>query len=641
MTSVSVTHNGRTRNVRCSQSQYSGNEYLLQRTSRTTPFLRQLELFSGVSIPGQGISSDRTIRRITDGIKNLDGINEEDSEDFRKDGRQIILTSINFDSGELRIVEKESKNVSKSRHRRNRTIKDLWDSVIEDTDESEGLAQEFTEFLDNAYPRDDFAKDGQKEEILKMMRKTIHFLRAMEERIKELREKINTSDRVNSERAYSEGVTSEGELKKERDKLLEAIQCLITFKKSMLAIFDAEYLAPPNMDVEKLDGSLKDDMSLAEILKSWEFIKSLYSETKIKAIRRWLLENVVSTLTVLLIDNSKSMITKNKANASIEFAKQFIAYLKQSTDLVALAVITFGGDPKCLEQFTLIENFNANSLDKLKFQGSTPLARALLFCKRIEEEYKEKICSDLKMNNSDIPMNFKCVMVTDLLPTELTNDYSNGIMSNPKDECQETSEKFATMMREFKEAMETYLTGGKSSIVVALLRDNQNQLVDILRREQRGYVLDISPMSNTYPILADYDLHQKYISEKEIIHKLTKKKLAEGNLIRGDDHPRAEIYQQLSQEWQIVIGTKTLSLSDRDNANININLTELRTTRSKVFNLHLNSKLTICRIYPKTEYRGISSGEDNSKHEAYTIKITLDSGELYIAELVKKRRVCL
>lgn len=278
----------------------------------------------------------------------------------------------------------------------------------------------------------------------------------------------------------------------------------------MLAIFDAEYLAPPNMDVEKLDGSLKDDMSLAEILKSWEFIKSLYSETKIKAIRRWLLENVVSTLTVLLIDNSKSMITKNKANASIEFAKQFIAYLKQSTDLVALAVITFGGDPKCLEQFTLIENFNANSLDKLKFQGSTPLARALLFCKRIEEEYKEKICSDLKMNNSDIPMNFKCVMVTDLLPTELTNDYSNGIMSNPKDECQETSEKFATMMREFKEAMETYLTGGKSSIVVALLRDNQNQLVDILRREQRGYVLDISPMSNTYPILADYDLHQVY-----------------------------------------------------------------------------------------------------------------------------------
>lgn len=46
-----------------------------------------------------------------------------------------------------------------------------------------------------------------------------------------------------------------------------------------------------------------------------------------------------------------------------------------------------------------------------------------------------------------------------------------------------------------------------------------------------------------------------------------------------------------------------------------------------------------CRIIPKTKTRGISNGEDNSKHEAYDIKITSDSGELYRADLVRKRRV--
>lgn len=83
-------------------------EYVLQRTSRATPFLRQVELFSGVSIRSQAINDDRTIQRIADGIRNLQGFTEEDSEDFRKDGKQICLTSIDFDSDELRIVERQS-----------------------------------------------------------------------------------------------------------------------------------------------------------------------------------------------------------------------------------------------------------------------------------------------------------------------------------------------------------------------------------------------------------------------------------------------------------------------------------------------------------------------------------------------------
>lgn len=85
-----------------------GTEYALQRTSRTTPFLRQVELFSGVSFRSQAINDDRTIQRIAGGIRDLQGFNEEDREDFRK---QIILTSIDFDSGELRIVEKNSVRV--------------------------------------------------------------------------------------------------------------------------------------------------------------------------------------------------------------------------------------------------------------------------------------------------------------------------------------------------------------------------------------------------------------------------------------------------------------------------------------------------------------------------------------------------
>lgn len=629
---VSVTCNGRTREVPCSQRQNIDNlttEYVLQRTSRATPFLRQVELFSGVSIRSQAINDDRTIQRIADGIRNLQGFTEEDSEDFRKDGKQICLTSIDFDSDELRIVERQSKNDKKSRYRHERTVNELWASVIEEPDVLEDPAQEITDFLDMAYPRNDSAKDGQKEDILKKMRKIIHCLEEMEEIIKRLREKVNSNEEVNSE----------GELKMEREKLFESIQYLITFKKAMFAIFDAKHFPAATMDVENLNECLKPYMNFEEILMIWEIIKSMYNESKIQAIRRWLLINVVFTLTVLLFDNSKSMTTKNKANAANEFAKQFIAHLKHKTDLAAIAVITFGGGPRCLEQFTLLENFNANSIDQVKFQGCTPLATALIFCKRYVEEFKEKICSELKMDNSDLRTNVNSVMVTDILPTEFHNDYLVGNVSSPKDECQETLKTLEKMIKEYKEAIDNSLKDEQSSIVVVSLSDDLIQSINIFRPEHKGYVLDISARGHLYPVLADYNLHQKYSSEMETIHRLTKNYLEQGKIIRGDDHSLAEIFQQLSREWEIRIGTKTLALSDRDNQNINIHLTELRTSRSKVLDLHLDSKLRICRIIPKTNTRGISNGEDNSKHEAYNIKITSDNGVLYTADLVKKRRV--
>lgn len=620
---VSVTHNGITRDVRCSRGQYTGTEYALQRTSRTTPFLRQVELFSGVSFRSQAINDDRTIQRIAGGIRDLQGFNEEDRENFRK---QIILTSIDFDSGELRIVEKNSKNANKSRDRKERTLKELWASVVEEEDSLEDPAQEITEYLDMAYPRSESAKDGEKEDTLKTMRKTLHCLEEIEEIIKRLREKVNTSEEVNSE-----------ELKAESKKLLEAIQSFINFKKAMLAIIDVKHF--PEMDVENLKHSLKPNMNLEEILKVWKIIESMYNESKIKAIRRWLLKNVVFRYIVLLFDNSKSMTIKNKDNTAIKFAKQFIEYSNQGTDSTAIAVIAFGGGPNLLEKLTLLERFDATSLDKIKFEGCTPLATALISCKRYVEEFKEKICSTLNLDNNNLSTNTDCVMVTDSLPTELHNDFLSGNVSSPKDECQKFSKTYEKKMEELKEAIDQFLKDGKSSMVFVSLSDNPNQLDNIFRPEHKGYVLDIASMDNAYPVLADYYLHQKYISEMETIHKVTKHYLAQGKIIRGDDHPRAEIYQQLGREWEINTGTNILTLSDPDNKIINIYLTELKTSRSKVLKLHLDGKWRICRIIPRTETRGISNIEDTSKHEAYDIKITSDSGELYPAELIRKRRV--
>lgn len=198
---------------------------------------------------------------------------------------------------------------------------------------------------------------------------------------------------------------------------------------------------------------------------------------------------------------------------------------------------------------------------------------------------------------------------------------------------------FEYKIGEVREAKNKFLEDTKSSLVLVSLNLNLTQSNNIFRPGQRGYALDISSTDNPLAVLADYNLHQKYSSDMETIHTLTNNNLEQGKIIRGDDRPRAMIFQQLNREWEIRIGTKTLALSDRDNQNINIYLTELRKSRSKVLELHLDSKLSICRIIPKTKTRGISHGEDNSKHEAYDIKITSDSGELYRADLVRKRRV--
>lgn len=58
----------------------------------------------------------------------------------------------------------------------------------------------------------------------------------------------------------------------------------------------------------------------------------------------------------------------------------------------------------------------------------------------------EKISSELKMDCIDVQTNVNGVMITDMLPTEWHNNFFNGIVSSPKDECQETSEEFGGMV---------------------------------------------------------------------------------------------------------------------------------------------------------------------------------------------------
>lgn len=116
-------------------------------------------------------------------------------------------------------------------------------------------------------------------------------------------------------------------------------------------------------------------------------------------------------------------------------------------------------------------NFIISFLDKIKFEGCTPLATALISCKRYVEgwyrqedfppflfilsslsyklclsffflEFKEKICSTLNLDNNNLSTNTDCVMVTDSLPTELHNDFLSGNVSSPKDECQKFSKTY-------------------------------------------------------------------------------------------------------------------------------------------------------------------------------------------------------
>lgn len=81
----------------------------LEQTFSTTTFSRQLELFCGESLTERGIGSDRKIQNIARGIQNLDGVScnfdEMVVEQFHKDGRKLLLKSIDFDKGHLEVVE--------------------------------------------------------------------------------------------------------------------------------------------------------------------------------------------------------------------------------------------------------------------------------------------------------------------------------------------------------------------------------------------------------------------------------------------------------------------------------------------------------------------------------------------------------
>lgn len=104
------------------------------------------------------------------------------------------------------------------------------------------------------------------------------------------------------------------------------------------------------------------------------------------------------------------------------FIMTLTEYSNQGTDSTAIAVIAFGGGPNLLEKLTLLERFDATSLgrvlkikyclfffkyiyynlfsnlnfiisflDKIKFEGCTPLATALISCKRyVEGWYRQE-----------------------------------------------------------------------------------------------------------------------------------------------------------------------------------------------------------------------------------------------------------
>lgn len=58
----------------------------------------------------------------------------------------------------------------------------------------------------------------------------------------------------------------------------------------------------------------------------------------------------------------------------------------------------------------------------------------------------EKISSELKMDCIELRTNVNGVMITDMLPTEWHDNFFNGIVSSPKDECQETCEEFGGLV---------------------------------------------------------------------------------------------------------------------------------------------------------------------------------------------------
>lgn len=104
------------------------------------------------------------------------------------------------------------------------------------------------------------------------------------------------------------------------------------------------------------------------------------------------------------------------------FIMTLTEYSNQGTDSTAIAVIAFGGGPNLLEKLTLLERFDTTSLgmvlkikycffsssifliiyftnlnfiisflDKIKFEGCTPLATALISCKRyVEGWYRQE-----------------------------------------------------------------------------------------------------------------------------------------------------------------------------------------------------------------------------------------------------------
>ncbi|XP_056008747.1 uncharacterized protein LOC125660710 isoform X5 [Ostrea edulis] len=259
---ISITHKGDKRVVLYSsdeQHSFTGmtvrRHVRLKQTSQTTTFSRQLELFCGESLTERGIDSDRKIQHIAHGIRNLDGVScnfdEMVVEQFHKDGRKLLLESIDFDKGHLEVVEIQNDPLISSRNfdDQKRTIEELWELVVQDT-------------------------DYRNEEMLQKMRKIVHRLEGIEKRLQELRNHNNSG--------------------RTRKALLEYTQDLIYLNKNLNKIFADKGELLFGLDAGELDKvqTLLDCEDEDKVNDALEILGAICRTPDINKLRKWLLQTL-------------------------------------------------------------------------------------------------------------------------------------------------------------------------------------------------------------------------------------------------------------------------------------------------------------------------------------------------------------
>ncbi|XP_048748442.2 uncharacterized protein LOC125660710 isoform X2 [Ostrea edulis] len=606
---ISITHKGDKRVVLYSsdeQHSFTGmtvrRHVRLKQTSQTTTFSRQLELFCGESLTERGIDSDRKIQHIAHGIRNLDGVScnfdEMVVEQFHKDGRKLLLESIDFDKGHLEVVEIQNDPLISSRNfdDQKRTIEELWELVVQDT-------------------------DYRNEEMLQKMRKIVHRLEGIEKRLQELRNHNNSG--------------------RTRKALLEYTQDLIYLNKNLNKIFADKGELLFGLDAGELDKvqTLLDCEDEDKVNDALEILGAICRTPDINKLRKWLLRNIPLSLVVLLFDNSKSMLKERMTTLS--FCKQFIETLKKSPKLTAVAVCTIGDGPGCLIPFTLARDFNVNDLDIIQHKGCTPLTTSVKFARNTLQDF---IGDD---ENKGV-MSGYIIMITDLKPTEEWNGGFSEYNSNPKDESQECPKKFTKLVDELKDTITTVLKD--IPLVIAVTDRSQLEYAKALvETSEKGHVLDISTNS-FHPILANPNLlHQMYElckGDMDIAEQLQSVGVKNTlNKVIRDNKKLAEMFEILETEWLIKMGSKTIGLSLTGNNDFNRKaIREEFQKKSIVVPLQIEGKRRNCRIFSNkrsssSSISGSINYEKKSTDDSYQIRVPSDDGNVDTHKLVKKQQL--